>query len=103
MKTKTKNAKKKGVMSTVNFALHKDLILKTPKGEVRSEWGKQKKLHMERRYEGSPILFLESRAHFMSLQIWISFFTIVDATFGIAISEHIYIYVYIYIYIYIYI
>ena len=29
---------------------------------------------MEKRYEGSNILFLESRAHSMSLQIWISFF-----------------------------
>ena len=35
-----------------------------------------KKLHMERRYEGSNIFFLESRARSMSLQIWISFFTI---------------------------
>ena len=33
-------------------------------------------------YEGSNILFLESRAHSMSLQIWISFFIIVDLTFG---------------------
>ena len=31
---------------------------------------------MERRYEGSNILFLESRTHSMSLQILISFFTI---------------------------
>ena len=31
---------------------------------------------MERDYEGSNILFLESRAHSTSLQIWISFFTI---------------------------
>ena len=31
---------------------------------------------MERRYEGSNILFLESRVHSMSLQIRISFFTI---------------------------
>ena len=39
---------------------------------------------MEKRYEGSNILFLESRAHSMSLQIWISFFLpyIVDLTFG---------------------
>ena len=37
---------------------------------------------MERRYEGSNILFLESRAHPMSLQIWINFFIIVDQTFG---------------------
>ena len=36
MKIKTKNAKKR-VISTVNLALHKDLILKTPKGEVRVE------------------------------------------------------------------
>ena len=35
-----------------------------------------KKLHMERHYEGSHILFLESRAQSMSLQIFISFFTI---------------------------
>ena len=35
-----------------------------------------KKLHMERHYEGSHILFLESRAQSMSLQICISFFTI---------------------------
>ena len=35
-----------------------------------------KKLHMERHYEGSHILFLESTAQSMSLQICISFFTI---------------------------
>ena len=35
-----------------------------------------KKLHMERYYGGSHILFLESRAQSMSLQIYISFFTI---------------------------
>ena len=34
MKIKTKNAKN-GVTSTVNLALHKDLMLKTPKREVR--------------------------------------------------------------------
>ena len=34
-----------------------------------------KKLHMERHYEGSHIFFLESRAHSMSLQICINFFT----------------------------
>ena len=32
----------------------------------------KKKLHMERRYEGSNILFLEFRAQ--SMWIWISFF-----------------------------
>ena len=31
---------------------------------------------MERDYEGSHILFLESRAQSMSLQIFVSFFTI---------------------------
>ena len=36
MKIKTKNAKS-GVTSTVNLALHKDLILKTTKGEVKLE------------------------------------------------------------------
>ena len=35
-----------------------------------------KKLHKERHYEGSHILFLESRAQSMSIQICISFFTI---------------------------
>ena len=75
MKMKTKNAKN-GVISTVNLALHKDLILKTPKREVRLEWQKWKKLHMERHYEDSHILFLESKAQPMSLQISISFFTI---------------------------
>ena len=35
-----------------------------------------KKLHMERHYEGSHILFLESTAQSMSIQICISFFTI---------------------------
>ena len=35
-----------------------------------------KKLHMERHYEDSHILFLESRAQSMSLQICISLFTI---------------------------
>ena len=79
MKIKTKNAKN-GVTSTVNLALHKDLsqdlILKKPKTEVRLEWWQWKKLHMERQYEGSHILFSESRAQSMSLQICISFFTI---------------------------
>ena len=35
-----------------------------------------KKLHMERHFEDIQILFLESRAHSMSLQICISFFVI---------------------------
>ena len=35
-----------------------------------------KKLHKERHYEGSHILFLESGAQSMSLQICISFFAI---------------------------
>ena len=35
-----------------------------------------KKVHMVRRYEDSYILFLESRAHSMSLHICISFSTI---------------------------
>ena len=38
---------------------------------------------MERHYEGSHILFLESRAQSMALQICISFLPfIVDLTFG---------------------
>ena len=82
MKIKTKNAKN-GVMSTVNLALHKDLLLKTPKREVRLEWWKSKKLHMERHYEGSHILFLESRAQSIVLQIYISILPfIVDLKFG---------------------
>ena len=35
-----------------------------------------KKVHMERHYEGSHILFLEYRAQSMCLQICIGFFTI---------------------------
>ena len=35
-----------------------------------------RKLHMGRDYEGTYVLFLESRAQSMSLQICISFFTI---------------------------
>ena len=31
---------------------------------------------MEKHYEGSNILFLESGGHFKSLQIYVSFFTI---------------------------
>ena len=43
----------------------------------------EKRLHMERLYEGSQILFLESRAQSMALQICISFLPfIVDLTFG---------------------
>ena len=77
MKIKTKNPKKwREGYRTVNLALHKDLILKTPKGEVKVEPWKWKKLSMEKHYEGSHILFLESRAQSMSLQICISFFTI---------------------------
>ena len=75
MKIKAKNANN-GVTSTVNLALHKDFILKTSNRKVRLEWWKWKKLHMERHYEGSHILFLESRAQSMSLQICISNFTI---------------------------
>ena len=79
MKIKTKNAKN-DVTSTINLELHKDLsqdlILKKPKREVRLEWSKWKKLHRERDYEGRHILFLESKAQSMSLQIGISFFTI---------------------------
>ena len=56
MKIKTKNAKN-CVTSAINLPLNKDFILKTPKREVRSE------VHMERHYEGSNILFLESRAN----------------------------------------
>ena len=66
----------------LKLALHKDLqdlILKTSKGEIRVMKVK-KKLHMERCYEGSNILFLESRAYSMSLQIWIRFFTIYSAS-----------------------
>ena len=59
---------------------------KTPKQREKSdrlEWWKSKKLLMEKHYEGSKILFLEFRAHSLSLQICISFFTIlVDLTFG---------------------
>ena len=36
MKVKTKNAKS-GVTSTVNLALHKNLVLKIPKREARLE------------------------------------------------------------------
>ena len=69
--------------STVNFALHVDLILKTPKAEIKLEWWKWKKLHMERRYEGSHILLLESRAQSMSLLICLAFLPfIVDLAFG---------------------
>ena len=39
-----------------------NLILKTPKREVWLEWWKWKKLHIERHYEGSHMLFLKSRA-----------------------------------------
>ena len=63
-----------GVTSTVNLALYKDLnqdlILKKPKREVRLEWWKWKKLHMERHYEGSHILFLESKAQSMSTDLY---------------------------------
>ena len=59
MKIKTKNAKN-GVTSTVNLALHKDLILQTRKQREKSDrigsW-KSKKLHMERHCEGSNLLF----------------------------------------------
>ena len=39
-----------------------------------------KKLRMERHYKGSHILFLESIAQSMSLQICISFFTIYNGS-----------------------
>ena len=83
MKIKTKNAKN-GVTSALNLALDKDLILKTPKREVKLERWKGKKLHMERHYEGSHILFLESRAQSMFLHRFVLAFLpfIVDLTFG---------------------
>ena len=65
MKIKTKNTKN-GVTSTINLALHKDLILKTPRREFRLGWWKWRMLHMERHYEGSHFLFLNSRAQYMS-------------------------------------
>ena len=44
---------------------------------------KKKKLHKERRYEGSHILFLESKAQSMFLQIWLAPLPfVVDLTFG---------------------
>ena len=75
MKIKTKNLKKWRYVYS-KFGLHKDLVLKTSKREWRIEWCKWKKLHMERHYEASHILFLESTAQFMSLQICISFLII---------------------------
>ena len=78
MKIKTKNARN-GVTFSVKLALHKDLILKTPKREGAREKIRVmevKKLHMERHYEGSQILFFESRTQSISLQICIGFFTI---------------------------
>ena len=74
MKIKTKHAKN-CVTSTVNLASHKELILKPPKkSQIKAM--EAKKIHMERHYEGSHILFLETRAQSMSLQICSSFFTI---------------------------
>ena len=77
IKIKTGNAKN-GVASSVNLTLHIDLILKTLKQREKSDrlqWLQTKKLHMERHYEGSHILFLESTTQSMSIQICISFFT----------------------------
>ena len=82
MKIKTKNAKN-GVTFSVKLALHKDLILKTPKREGAREKIRVmevKKLQMERHYEGSQSLFFESRAQSISLQICIGFFTIYSGT-----------------------
>ena len=82
MNIKTKNAKN-GVTSTVTLALQKDLILKTPKKETRLEWWEWKKLHMERHYEGSHILILESRTQYMLYRSALAFLPfMVDLTFG---------------------
>ena len=82
MKIKTKNIKN-DVMFTVNLTLHKELTLKKPKREIRLEWWKWKKLHMERHYEGSHILFLESRAQLCLYRFVLTFSPfIVDLTFG---------------------
>ena len=79
MKIKTKNAKN-GVTSTVNLALHKDLILKTPKAkrEVRliREMEFKNVTYGETSRRDSKISFLEPRANSLSLQIFISLFTI---------------------------
>ena len=58
-KNQNKKNAKNGITSTVNLALHK---------------------HMEKDYEGSNILLLESGALSKSLQIYIAFFTIYDGS-----------------------
>ena len=76
MKIKTKNAKN-GVTSTVNLALHiQRFNIEDTKERSQIRVMEVKKLHKERHYEGSHILFIESRAQSLSLQICVSFFTI---------------------------
>ena len=65
---------KNGVRPTVDLALLKDLILKTPEKSDQSD-GSEKVTYGEN-YEDSQILFLESRAQSLPLQICLSFFTI---------------------------
>ena len=78
MKIKTKNAKP-GVTSTASLALHKNLILKTPKREVKKEVeveGSEKSYIWRDIMKGSHILFSESTAQSISLQISTRFFMI---------------------------
>ena len=55
------------------FGITQRFNIEDTKGRITYELYK---LHMERHYDGSYILFLESRAQSMSLHICISFFTI---------------------------
>ena len=62
MKIKTKNAKN-DVTSTVNLALHiQRFNIEDTKERSQIRVMEVKKLHKERHYEGSHILFIESRA-----------------------------------------
>ena len=61
MKIKTKKHKKWRYVYR-KFGITQRFKIETPKRAVRLESSQWKKLHMGRYYEGSHVLFLESRA-----------------------------------------
>ena len=83
MKIKTKNAKN-GVMSTVNLALHiQRFNIEDTKERSQIRVMEVKKLHKERHYEGSHILFIESRAQSCIYRFVLAFLPfILDVRFG---------------------
>ena len=79
-KIKPNNAKD-DVTPTVKLAIHKDLTFEDTKQTSQNRVVVVKEpRHMEKHYEGSNILFLESGAYSKSSQICIAFFAIYNGS-----------------------